>query len=79
MKRNTYYYQLWHNHRVVYRGITKNPERRYSEHLSSGKRFTTMSVSPYPFKKWNARKYEKENILKYEETHGRKPRYNRYT
>ena len=60
-KRDTYNYLLKQHRRIVYRGITNDPERRYGEHKRSGKRFTHMLVHPYPAKRSTARKREKRN------------------
>ena len=75
--RDTYNYELKQGRRVVYRGITNNPNRRFQEHLQSGKRFTYMVWSAYPLSRKSARKREKTSIQRYERSHfGRKPRYN---
>jgi len=58
-KRDTYNYVLKRRRRIVYRGITNDPERRLNEHRKSGKRFTHMAVDPYPSSRRTARKREK--------------------
>jgi hypothetical protein len=77
MRRNTYYYELLQGRKVVYRGISKDPKTRSYQHRSEGKRFSSVRISSQPFKRRNAREYERNSIQKYRETHGRKPRYNR--
>jgi predicted GIY-YIG superfamily endonuclease len=57
-KRDTYNYVLKRGRRIVYRGITNDPERRLNEHRKSSKRFTRMVVDPYPCSRRTARKRE---------------------
>ena len=76
-KRNTYNYELKQGRKVVYRGITTNPERRYREHKRVRKRFTHMLLNPFPCSRSTARKREKKSIERYVKTRGRRPRYNK--
>jgi len=75
--RNTVNYVLRDGRKIVYRGITNNPERRYKEHKKSGKRFTSMTTS-VKLSREKARKREKKRIKRYSKNHGGKtPRYNK--
>ena len=58
-KRDTYNYVLKRGRKIVYRGISNDPERRLNEHKQSGKRFTHIVVNPYPSSRKTARKREK--------------------
>lgn len=42
--RNIYKYELKEGNKVVYIGITNNPERRENEHLLEGKVFDKMNI-----------------------------------
>ena len=76
-KRDTYNYILRDGKKVVYKGITNDPDRRFDEHVKSGKRFTTMSWGS-PCSREEAIKREKEGVAIYEGGHkGKKPRYNK--
>jgi len=76
-KRDTYSYALKLGRRIVYRGITTNPDRRVAEHKRSGKRFTHMVVQPRVSRK-TALKRERQSIRAYRCGHGgKKPRYNK--
>lgn len=76
-RRDTYFYELKLRKKVVYRGITKDPERRFREHIRSGKRFTHMLIYSYPRTRESARRLEKEALKSYERSHGRLPPYNK--
>lgn len=56
--RDTYLYHLKQGRKIVYTGITDDPERRELEHRSAGKRFTHMFVRPYPSSRKTAHKRE---------------------
>lgn len=76
-KRTTYNYTLRKSKTVVYKGITKNPTRRTSEHKRSGKRFTSITTGPKVTRS-TARRRESSGIKSYERSHGgKKPRYNK--
>lgn len=76
-KRDTYTYELKNRGKVVYRGITKDVERRVMEHARTGKRFTTYCYDTVPTSRKTARKREKEAITTYKRGHRRRPRYNK--
>ena len=42
--RNFYKYELKEGNKVVYVGITNNPDRRENEHLLEGKNFDKMDI-----------------------------------
>jgi predicted GIY-YIG superfamily endonuclease len=58
-KRDTYNYVLKQGRKIVYRGITNDPDRRLKEHENSGKRFSHMVVNPYPVSRKTALEREK--------------------
>jgi len=77
-KRNYHRYELKQGQKVVYRGITKDPERREEEHRDERKRFSHMHiVGDRPVTKGAAEQWEEESLKSYRESHGGKnPRYN---
>ena len=76
-KRDTVNYTLRRGRKVVYKGITNNPERRAFEHKRSGKKYTSMTTSVKVSHK-TAQKREKSGIESYTKNHsGKKPRYNK--
>ena len=75
-RRDTYPYVLKDGRKVVYIGITKDPERREQEHRSEGKKFSRM-ITGFPCSEETARKREEEGIERYKRSHGgKKPRHN---
>ena len=76
-KRDTVNYALRQGKKIVYRGITNDPDRRRAEHKRSGKRFSSMTTS-VKVSRETAKKREKKRISRYKRNHGgRKPRYNK--
>ncbi len=76
-KRDTYNYTMRDRGKIVYHGITDNPDRRIFEHENSGKRFTSATIDAYPCSRDTALDRERDRIESYERNHrGRKPRYN---
>jgi len=76
-KRDTVNYTLRRGSKVVYKGITNNPERRVAEHKREGKKFTSMTTGVKVSRK-TAQKREKAGIKSYRKNHsGKKPRYNK--
>lgn len=75
-KRDTHVYTLRHKRKVVYFGITRDPENRLKAHQRSGKIFTSASFSAKCTRK-SALKREKEAIKRYKDNHGRMPKYNK--
>ena len=75
--RNHYRYNLKQSHKVVYKGITKNPENREEQHKDEGKRFSNMQIVGPSVTKAAAEKWEEESLAQYRSNHGgRNPRYN---
>ncbi len=75
--RNYHRYELRDHGKIVYFGITDDPERREEEHKDEGKRFTTMNVVGPAVIKNSAEKWEEDRLEGYRENHGgRNPRYN---
>ncbi len=75
-KRDTVNYALRDGRKVVYRGITNDPDRRLSEHEKSGKRFTSMTWG-VRVSRDTALARERKGINSYKQSHHRKPRYNK--
>lgn len=75
--RDTYRYELKQGRKVVYRGITNDPERRCSEH-SDDKNFTHMNIIGPRVTRESAEQWEKESLAAYRKTHqGNNPKYNK--
>ena len=76
--RDSYNYELKQGNRVVYRGQTNDLERRESEHLRDGKKFTHMKKIGKAKTHSGALKTEKESLKKYRKSHkGKNPIYNK--
>ena len=77
-KRNIYNYNLKVGRRVVYKGTTNNPERRFEEHVEDGKRFTHMQVIGRAKTSKGASKEETRQLRSYRKNHsGNNPKYNK--
>lgn len=75
--RNYYRYELKQGPEVVYRGITKDPERREREHKEEGKRFSHIHPIKPAVTKDTAERWEEESLENYRQNHqGRNPKYN---
>ena len=76
--RDTVHYELKKGQKVVYRGITNDPDRRVVEHQNDGKRFSHLTVVSSPRSRARAEREETERIQKYQQTHnGKGPKYNK--
>lgn len=76
-RRDTYNYSLKDGRKVVYKGITSDPDARIEEHADSGKRFTHMVVEGPPRTRRAAREGEIDALEAYRRSHGgRNPKYN---
>ena len=76
-KRDTYRYSLKDDGKIVYYGITNDPERRRDEHNDEGKRFESMNVTSPVVTRDSAEQWEEERLEAYTRSHhGRTPRYN---
>jgi predicted GIY-YIG superfamily endonuclease len=77
-KRDTFRYKLLDDGRVVYYGITDDPERRREEHKEDGKDFDSMNITRPVVTEKSAEKWEEERLEDYRKRHsGRNPRYNK--
>ena len=76
-KRDTYLYYLKQVNKIVYIGITNDPDRRKDEHKLDHKKFTKMEVKPIPMTEDGARKKEAEKLATYIKNHGKLPEYNK--
>ncbi len=77
MSRDTYKYELRDGNRVVYVGITKNPNQREAQHRADGKDFTKMQIIGRATTDERAGEWEEQRIATYKENHhGERPKYN---
>ena len=77
IRRTTHNYELKQGKKIVYKGISKNPEERTNAHKRSGKRFSHVVVHP-KVSRPTALKREKKGIETYKRNHrGKKPKYNK--
>ena len=76
-QRNHYRYQLKDGHRIVYIGITNDPDRRLDEHEAEGKGFGHMRIVGPSVTRETAAAWEAESLKRYRWAHrGRNPKYN---
>jgi len=75
-KRDTVNYTLRSGRKVVYKGVTNNPERRATEHRGEGKKFTSMTTSRRVSRP-TALKREKIQIKEFKRNKGKVPKYNK--
>ena len=62
----------------VYIGQTNDPDRRYDEHVRSGKEFTHMKITTYPRSYETSIKEERNDLEVYRNSHqGNNPKYNK--
>ena len=77
-KRNFHRYNLKESHKIVYKGITKDPEDREEKHRDEGKRFSHMQIVGPAVTKDAAERWEEESLRQYRYDHGgRNPRHNK--
>ena len=75
--RDHYRYVLYHQGKIVYIGITNDPERREEEHRAGRKVFTTMRTQGPAVTKASAERWEEARLKSYRRTYGGKnPKYN---
>ena len=78
--RDTVTYELRDGRKVVYRGITNDPEFREAQHRSEGKKFTKLVVTSCKMTREDAEKKEAELLETYRRNHsGKNPKYNQIT
>lgn len=76
VKQDTHNYQLKDGKRIVYQGISKNPEKRLEQHKRDGKKFTHMTIGPKRSRE-RANSDETKAIHRYQKSHrGKPPKYN---
>ena len=76
-KRDHQRYNLKDGHKIVYKGITNNPERRAEQHKDEGKRFSHLQTIGPAVTKDAAEKWEEDSLRQYRYDHGGKnPKYN---
>ncbi len=76
-KRDTYRYELRKKRKLVYVGITNDPERREAEHRAEGNDFTSINVVRPPVTRESAERWEEQRLKTFLENQGRLPRYNK--
>ncbi len=75
--RDTYKYELKNGKKVVYVGITNNPEQRLKQHENE-KEFTHMNLVGRKTTEEAAHKWEQERLKTYRKNHGGdNPKYNK--
>jgi predicted GIY-YIG superfamily endonuclease len=75
-ERDTYNYTLRDGRKVVYHGITNDPDRRLREQENSGKRFTSMCLGTKVTRS-TAEAREQRRLTNYRYKNGKNPRYNK--
>jgi len=77
-KRAHFRYELRDQGKIVYVGITDDPERREGEHQNEGKHFTSVNIVGPAVTKNSAELWEEKRLEQYRRSHGGKnPRYNK--
>ena len=77
-KKDTVTYELKKGNKVVYKGITKNPERREEQHRQEGKKFSHLKITSPKMTEEGAKKKEQKELQTYRNTHqGKNPKYNK--
>jgi len=76
--RNCWLYELKNNNKIVYFGITNDPDRRVIEHQNSLKHFTHMKIKSVAVSRETAEAREEFVIQGYQYHHGgNPPKYNK--
>lgn len=79
-KRDTVTYDLKEGQKVVYRGITNDPEAREEQHKADGKKFTKLVKTSRKMTEEGAKTKEAKALKTYRLHHGGKnPKYNKDT
>ena len=77
-KRDHWRYELKNGHKIVYFGITDDPERRETEHKSERKRFKRMNIVGPAVTQETAEQWEEKRLETYRRNHnGKNPKYNK--
>lgn len=77
-KRDTYNYTLKDGKKHVYKGVTKSPSARVTQHAASGKEFTHMVVDGPAKTRGSALAHEADALATYRRHHrGQNPKYNK--
>jgi predicted GIY-YIG superfamily endonuclease len=75
--RDHYRYELRRGGKIIYIGITNNPDRRKSEHRSKGKYFASMTILGSAVTRESAQRWERKRLDQYAKNHrGSLPEYN---
>ena len=76
-ERDTVTYDLKRGRKVVYRGVTSDPDARERNHRAEGKDFDQLKVTSRRMTREGAEKKEAESLETYRREHGgRNPLYN---
>ncbi len=76
-KRDTVTYELKQGNKILYIGITNDPDRREQEHKDEGKQFSHLNVTSNRMTVEGAKQKESDRLETYRRNQGRKPRYNK--
>ncbi len=77
-KKNTITYNLKQDRKVVYKGITQDPEKREMQHKQEGKRFSHLQPTSRKMTEAGAKRKEAQDLKQYRQNHGgRNPKYNK--
>ena len=75
--RGHFRYELKQGRRVVYVGVTNDPDAREQEHRDDGKRFSHLLVVGPAVTRDTAERWEEDRLEAFRRNHGgRNPRYN---
>ncbi len=77
-KRDTVTYNLKDGRKVVYKGISNDPEKREQEHRKSGKKITGIEITSRKMTREGAKNKEANDLETYRKNHGGKnPKFNK--
>lgn len=76
-KRNVVNYNLKEGNKVVYKGVTKNLEKRAAEHEADGKKFTHIQKVGNVKTLEGAKREETRQLEVYRNNNGKNPKYNK--
>lgn len=75
-KRDCYTFNLKNGKKVVYKGVTSNPNQRVSALKKSGKKFSSMQITSPKLTRNSAVSRKNSSLIGYVSRVGRKPKYN---
>jgi len=76
--RDTWLYELKDSNKIVYYGISHDPDKRAIQHSNAGKKFTHINIKSVALTRESAEKRERQEIQRYQrQRRGRSPKYNK--